>query len=95
MDSAKAIASLRAAVDRLGPAARLNTPLTITLDEARAILGREAWLTDTVVTGAALWFEEIKDPRERDYASECLAETAADLVKANPRLKGALPGVVR
>ena len=36
-----------------------------------------------------LWFEEIKDPREADYASECLAETAADLVKANPRLKGA------
>ena len=88
MDSAKAINDLRAAVDRLGPAARLNTPLTIALGEARAILGREAWLTDAVVTGAALWFEQI-DPRERDYASESLHETAVDLVKANPRLKGA------
>ncbi len=95
MDSEKAVANLRAAVTRAGAAARLNTPITITLDEATAILGREAWLTDAAVMGAALWFEEITDPRERDYASEALAETAADLVKANPRLNGAFKGGAR
>lgn len=89
MDSAKAIADLRAAADRLGTSARLNTPITITLDEARAILGREALLTDAVVMAAALWFEQIEDQRERDYASESLHEAAADLVNDNPRLKGA------
>ena len=88
MDSAKAIADLRAAVIKAGDTARLNTPVTITLDQARAILGREAWLTDAVVMAAALWFEEIKDPREADYASECLHETAEDLKHANPRLAG-------
>lgn len=87
MDSAKAISNLRAAVTKAGDSARLNTPITITLDEARAILGREAWLTDAVMVGAALWFEEIKDDRERDYASECLSETAEHLRQANPRLK--------
>lgn len=92
MDSAKALARLRAAIDKAGPAARLTTPITITLDDARAILGHEAYLTDAVVMGAALWFEEIKDPRERDYASESLHETATDLVAANPRLKGAFKG---
>ncbi len=92
MDSAKAIADLRAAVRKAGPAARLNTPLTITLDQAKAILGREALLTDAVVMAAALWFEQIEDPRERDYASESLHETAAELVAANPRLKGAFKG---
>jgi hypothetical protein len=88
MDSAKAISNLRATVSNAGDTARLNTPVTITLDEARAILGREAWLTDAVMVGAALWFEEITDDRERDYASECLSETAEDLKKANPRLNG-------
>jgi hypothetical protein len=88
MDSAKAIADLRTAVTRAGDTARLNTPITVTLDQARAILGREAWLTDAVVMAAALWFEEIKDPREADYASECLSETAEDLKQANPRLNG-------
>ena len=88
MDSAKAIADLRTAVTKAGDTARLNTPITVTLDQARAILGREAWLTDAVVMAAALWFEEIKDPREADYASECLNETAEDLKQANPRLNG-------
>jgi hypothetical protein len=87
MDSAKAIADLRAAVTKAGDTARLNTPVTITLDQARAILGREAWLTDAVVMAAALWFEEIKDPREADYASECLYETVEDLKQANLRLR--------
>ena len=88
MDSAKAIADLRTAVTKAGDTARPNTPITVTLDQARAILGREAWLTDAVVMAAALWFEEIKDPREADYASECLHETAEDLKQANPRLNG-------
>lgn len=88
MDSTKAIADLRTAVTKAGDTARLNTPITITLDQAQAILGREAWLTDAVVMAAALWFEEIKDPREADYASEVLAETAEDLKQGNPRLKG-------
>lgn len=91
MDSAKAIANLRAAVDKVGVASRPNAPVTITLDDARALLGHEAWLTDAVVMAAGLWFEEI-DPRERDYASESLHETATDLVKANPRLRGAFKG---
>lgn len=95
MDSAKAIAKLRAAIDKAGPAARLNTPVTITLGDARALLGQEAFLTDAVVAAAALWFEEITDPGERDYASECLHETATDLVAANPRLKGAFTGGAR
>jgi hypothetical protein len=88
MDSAKAIADLRATVAKAGDTARLNTPITITLDQARAILGREAWLTDAVFTAAALWFGEIKDEGEADYASECLHETAEDLKQANPRLTG-------
>ena len=88
MDSAKAISDLRAAVTKAGDTARLNTTVAITLDQARAILGREAWLTDAVVMAAALWFDEIKDPREADYASECLHETAEDLKQANPRLAG-------
>lgn len=66
-----------------------STRVTITVGEARDLYAKIAMLTDTVVMAAELWFEEIKDPREADYASECLAETAADLVKANPRLKGA------
>jgi len=48
-----------------------------------------AMLTDTVVMAAALVFEQFKSDSERDYASEVLHTTAADLVKANPRLAGA------
>lgn len=91
MDSAKAIARLRAAVDKAGPAARLNTPVTITLDDARALLGHEAYLADAVVMAAALWFGEIGEC-EQGYASESLHETATALVAANPRLKGAFKG---
>lgn len=89
MDSAKAISNLRAAVLKAGDSTRLNTPITITFEEARGICAREAWLTDTVVMAAELWFGQITDQREADYASECLHETAADLVKTTPRLKGA------
>jgi len=42
-----------------------------------------------VVMAAALVFEQFKSDSERDYASEVLHTTAADLVKANPRLAGA------
>lgn len=68
---------------------RANTPVTITLGEARDLNARIAWLTDTVVMAAALWFDQIADKREADYASESLHELAADLVRENPRLKGA------
>jgi hypothetical protein len=66
--------------------------VSLTLGEVRDLNARIAMLTDTVVMAAALWFEEIKDPREADYASECLHETATDLVKTTPRLKGAFKG---
>jgi hypothetical protein len=69
-----------------------STRVTITVGEARDLYAKIAMLTDTVVMAAELWFDEIKDQREADYASECLHETAADLVKANPRLKGAFRG---
>lgn len=70
--------------------ASLAAPFTI--GEMREIAARIAWLTDTVVMAAALWFEEIEDPRERDYASESLHELACDLVRENPRLKGGFKG---
>lgn len=62
-----------------------STRVTITVGEARDLYAKIAMLTDTVVMAAELWFEEIKDDRERDYASECLHETAADLVKSTPK----------
>lgn len=71
---------------------RASTPVTITLGEARDLNARIAWLTDTVVMAAALWFGQIKDQREADYASESLHELAADLVNETPRLKGAFKG---
>lgn len=95
MHSEKAIANLRAAVDKASPTARLATPITITLDDAKAILGREAQLTDAVVMAAALWFGEVKDERESAYASEALHETATDLVNTSPRLAGAFKGGAR
>lgn len=49
---------------------------------------RLAMLTDAVVAAAALYFNQIDDPRERDYASEALHETAAERVAAEPRLRG-------
>lgn len=57
--------------------------------EIARLRAQVAMLTDMVVTAAALWFDQIESASERDYASECLHETATDLVKANPRLKGA------
>ena len=71
---------------------RANTPITLTLSEVRDLNARIAWLTDTVVMAAALWFEEIEDDRERNYASESLYELASDLVRETPRLKGAFKG---
>lgn len=57
--------------------------------EIAELRAQVAMLTDTVVMAAALWFGQIEDARQRDYASETLHLTATDLVKANPRLKGA------
>lgn len=71
---------------------RASTPVTLTLGEVRDLSARIAWLTDTVVMAAALWFEEIEDQREADYASESLHELALDLVRENPRLKGGFKG---
>jgi hypothetical protein len=71
---------------------RAATPVTLRLGEARDLQARIAWLTDTVVMAAALWFEEIKDQREANYASESLHALALDLVRENPRLKGAFKG---
>ena len=85
----------KTALDRLDqiaaehPHSPASTRVTLTLGEVRDLKARNAWLTDTIVMAAELWFEEITDPSERDYASECLHETAADLVKSTPRLKGA------
>lgn len=74
------------------PHSPASTKVQLTLGEVRDIKARIAWLTDTVVMAAALWFEEIKDQREADYASESLHEVALDLVRENPRLKGAFKG---
>jgi hypothetical protein len=71
---------------------RATTPATLTLGEVRDLNARIAWLTDTVVMAAALYFEEIEDPREADFASESLHELALDLVRENPRLKGGFKG---
>lgn len=74
------------------PHSPASTRVSVTLGVLRDIAAKNAMLTDTVVMAAALWFEEIKDQREADYASECLHETATDLVKTTPRLKGAFKG---
>jgi hypothetical protein len=74
------------------PHSPASTRIPVTLGELRDINGRLVMLTDMVVTAAALWFDQIKDQREADYASECLHETASDLVKTNPRLRGAFDG---
>lgn len=87
-----AITNLRAKVDRLPAGTPPRYEVTITLAEARELLGETASLTDLVVTAGSLWFDEITDPSERDYASEALHETATELVRANPRLKGAYKG---
>lgn len=71
------------------PHSPASTKVTLTLGEVREIKARIAWLTDTVVMAAALWFDQIADKREADYASESLHELAADLVNETPRLKGA------
>ncbi len=63
---------------------------TLTRAESRALLGHVAMLTDCVVMAAALWFDEITDSSERDYASEVLFETAEQLKADNPRLQGAV-----
>jgi hypothetical protein len=74
------------------PHSPASTRIPVTLGELRDINGRLVMLTDMVVTAAALWFEQITDRREADYASECLHETASELVKTTPRLKGAFKG---
>lgn len=76
------------------PHSPASTRIPVTLGELRDINGQLVMLTDAVVTAAALWFEQIEDQREADYASECLHETASDLVKNNPRLKGAFDGEI-
>lgn len=60
--------------------------------EVRRLRAREAMLTDTVVTAAAVIFEEIPRGPELDYATEDVHLTAMDLVAANPRLSGAYRG---
>lgn len=60
--------------------------------ERDTLKAKAAMLTDTVVMAAKLWFGEYTNESERDYASECLHETASDLVRNNPRLAGAYKG---
>lgn len=57
--------------------------------EIAQLRAQVAMLTDAVVGAAALWFGQIQNSSERDAMSEELHETAADLVKNNPRLAGA------
>lgn len=54
--------------------------------------GRIAMLEDAVVGAATLWFEEEKDASKAGYLSECLHETASEIVRTVPRLAGAYKG---
>jgi hypothetical protein len=76
------------------PHSPASTRVQLTLGEVRDLNARITWLTDSLVAAAALWFGEIEDPSERDYASEELHEIALDLVRENPRLKGGFRGSV-
>ncbi|MEU6362139.1 hypothetical protein [Streptomyces albidoflavus] len=58
------------------------------LPRMRELEGQNAMLADTVVSAADLWFDEIKNPSERDAASENLHLTAEELRKNNPRMRG-------
>lgn len=85
-------------VDDLEKRTWASRKAAVSPEEAHALIrevvrlrGQEAMLTDAVVMAAGLWFKRIPPGRERDYASECLHETAVSLVKENPRLKGAFP----
>ena len=64
------------------------------IKEVMRLRGLNAMLTDTVVMAAALHFEQIKSASEEGYASEVLHETAAQLVKENPRLAGSFKAEV-
>jgi hypothetical protein len=83
--------TLRTKVERLAPDMPTRTAVTIALGDARELLGELAMLTDMVVTAAAMDAGELSE-REQEYAGEALHELAADLVAANPRLKGAYRG---
>jgi hypothetical protein len=61
-----------------------STPAPFNLGEMREIAARIGWLTDMVVSAAALHFGELSR-QEREYAEEELQLVAADLAKSGPR----------
>lgn len=74
-------------------ATALNAALAPRIEHLEAELSRlraeNAMLADTVVSAAALWFEEIPEGSpEHGAASEDLHLTAEELKRNNPRLRG-------